>query len=76
MNLFTQFNALFKRQTRSIAKITRQNGINYIAQTDAGNEITLSGNGYSVGDKVYYDRQTGRILDTAPNLEMVELVVE
>lgn len=75
MNLLNQFDAIFKRETRSIAKITVKTATAYMGKTSAGNLVQLRGNGFSVGDNVFYDRETGDILETAPNLDVVELVV-
>ncbi|WII91776.1 hypothetical protein [Kingella negevensis] len=75
MNLLQQFNAIFKNETRSVAKITVKTETGYIAQTQSGNEVRLRGSSYNVGDNVFYERSTGAILETAPDLPLVELRV-
>ena len=76
MNLLQQFDSIFKRQTRAVAKITAADGTGYLAQTAAGNPVRLRGAGYKAGDSVFYERSTGEILETAPALELVEVGVE
>ena len=76
MNLLQQFDSIFKRQTRAVAKIVAAEGTGYAAQTAAGNPVRLRGAGYKAGDSVFYERSTGEILETAPQLDLVELEVE
>ena len=76
MNLLQQFDNLFKRQTRAVAKITAAEGTGYAAETAAGNPVRLRGAGYKAGDSVFYERSTGEILETGPQLDLVELEVE
>ena len=76
MNLLQQFDNLFKRQTRAVAKIVAAEGTGYAAETAAGNPVRLRGAGYKAGDSVFYDRATGEILEAAPQLDLVELEVE
>lgn len=75
MNLLQQFQAIFKNETRSVAKITATQAGGYLGQTTAKNPVTLKGAGYTVGQTVFYDTQTGQILEVAPDLELVELSV-
>ena len=55
MNLLQQFDSLFKRQTRAVAKITAADGTGYAAQTATGNVVHLRGAGYKAGDSVFYE---------------------
>lgn len=76
MNLLQQLTAIFPAQNRAVAKITQAHTIGYTAQTSAGNDVILKGNGYQVGDHVFYDINSSQILDKAPDLPLIELIVE
>lgn len=77
MNLFKQLNALFAKPTRSVGKITRIRTDGTIeAETVFGkHKVLLRGHGYVVGQSVFYDAKTGQVLETAPNVGLVEMDV-
>lgn len=77
MNLLQQFNAIFKREKRAVAKLVVQNPDgSWEARTSSGNQpIRLTGQGYEVGQNVFYDVPTRQILETAPNVQVIELQV-
>lgn len=77
MNLFKQLNALFPKPTRSVAKIThiRSDGTIEAETVFGKHKVLLRGQGYAVGQSVFYDAKTGRVLETAPNVGLVEMDV-
>lgn len=76
MNLLAQFNAIFKRENRFVAKIIAQDGTRYQGQTASGGQIWLYGTGAKVGDCVFFDTHSGQILGQAPTNDYVELTLE
>lgn len=77
MNIYQQFNQLFKQSQRGTAKIIadKHDG-SYLAQTtQAKNEIVLHGNGFQAGQTVYYDVGNGQIMGVAPDLEVQDIAV-
>lgn len=77
MNFLQQFQAIFQREKRAVAKLVVQNQDGtWEARTSSGNApIRLTGVGYEVGQNVFYDMSTRRILETAPNIQVIELQV-
>lgn len=77
MNIYQQFNHLFKATQRGTAKIITDNRDgSYLAQTtQAKNEILLYGNGFQAGQTVYYDVGNGVVLGIAPDLEVQDIAV-
>lgn len=75
MNFIQQFQAIFSRENRHVAKIIALKDGGYLARTHAGNEVRLLGAGYAVGQTVFYDAYTAKIIHAAPELEVVELRV-
>lgn len=77
MNFLQQFQAIFNRERRGVAKLVVQNlDGTWEARTSSGNApIRLTGQGYEVGQNVFYDMTTRRILETAPNIQVIELQV-
>lgn len=69
MNVLQQFQAIFKREKRAVAKLVVQNPDgSWEARTSSGNQpIRLTGMGYEVGQMVFYDVPTRTILEIAPN---------
>jgi hypothetical protein len=75
MNYLAQFQAVFNQELKSVAKITQIiNDNQYWGETNHI-AVKLYGKGYAVGQTVFYNAKTGEILETAPDLDMVELVV-
>lgn len=76
LNLYAQLTALYPQPIRAVAKITAEQTGGYLARTTAGNSpLFLKGTGYTVGQTVFYDTKTGQILETAPDLVVVDLAV-
>ncbi len=77
MNVLQQFNAIFKREKRAVAKLVVQNPDgSWEARTSSGNQpIRLIGQGYTVGQTVFYDVITRKILEVAPDVIVVDLIV-
>lgn len=76
LDLYAQLIALYPQPIRAVAKITAEQTGGYLARITAGNkQLSLKGTGYTVGQTVFYDTQTGQILETAPDLVVVDLVV-
>lgn len=75
MNVLQQFQAIFKREKRAVAKLVVQNPDGtWEARTSSGNQpIRLTGTGYEVGQTVFYDVPTRKILETAPNVVVIEM---
>lgn len=75
MNLLRQFNALFPKPTRSVAKIThiRTDGTIEAETLFGKNQVLLRGSGYAVGQSVFYDAKTGQVLENAPNVGLIEI---
>ncbi|MCG7655951.1 hypothetical protein [Wielerella bovis] len=77
MNLFKQLNVLFAKPTRSVAKIThiRSDGTLEAETVFGKNQVLLRGQGFAVGQSVFYDTKTGQVLESAPNVGLVEMDV-
>lgn len=76
-NIAKDFEHFFKREHRSIATITADNGSgNYQADIQGGSALILKGTGVSVGDKVFYDVKTRQIIEKAPNVTWLDVPVE
>lgn len=74
-NIAKDFEHFFKREHRSIATIITDNGNgNYAAQTEDGKPLIIKGDA-AVGDKVFYEVKTRRILEKAPNVAWVDVEV-
>lgn len=74
-NIAKDFEHFFKREHRSIATIITDNGNgNYEAQTESSVRLIIKGDA-SVGDKVFYDVKTRRILEKAPNVTWLDVEV-
>ena len=70
-----QFTQLFAPQVLSVAHINRDlGGGTYAATSMAGDKIRLIGSA-EIGKKYYYNTQTHRITEPAPNLTITELPV-
>ena len=75
MNLFQQFNAIFNREQRSIAKITGDlGGGSFAARTAAGGNVVLHGAAAN-GQSVFYDMRTNKIISQAPDLDVTDVPV-
>ncbi len=69
------FDNFFEHEHRAIATILQNYGAGrYEAQTVAGNRLIINGEA-TVGDKVFYDTKTKRILDKAPDVEFFDIPV-
>ncbi|PID62001.1 MAG: hypothetical protein CR974_03890 [Gammaproteobacteria bacterium] len=69
------FENFFADERRSIATILSDYGNgHYEAQTETGHKLILLGNA-NVGDKVFYGVESKRILEQAPNIPFVEILV-
>ncbi|MBF0803367.1 MULTISPECIES: hypothetical protein [unclassified Neisseria] len=75
MNLFEQFNAIFNREQRGIAKITGDlGGGSFAARAHGGGNIVLSGQAAN-GQSVFYDKRTNKIIGQAPDLQITDIPV-
>ncbi|PIE81081.1 MAG: hypothetical protein CSA10_01410 [Cardiobacteriales bacterium] len=76
MTNFNDFFApLYKKTQRSVATILTDYGQRrYLAQTEAGNKLVLTGQA-SVGDKVFFDANTKKILEQAPSIVFSDIPV-
>lgn len=75
MNLYQQFNALFNREQRGIAKITGElGGGSFAARAHGGGQVVLNGNA-ATGQSVFYDMRTGKIISQAPDIEVTDIPV-
>lgn len=69
------FEHFFDRTHRSIATILTDYGQGrYEAQTESGDKLILNGKA-NVGDKVFYDIHSKKILEQAPNVTFVDIPV-
>lgn len=77
MNVLQQFRDVFKQEKRAVARlVVQQSNDTWQGETSSGKQlVVLVGTGYKVGQTVFYDMTTRRILETAPDLEVVDLVV-
>ena len=76
MNYLQQFTAIFPSEHRAVARLVRATDNGYIGETTNGkNAVKLVGTGYEVGQTVFYDAYTGRMLEVAPDLVVVELAI-
>lgn len=76
MNILQQFQSVLGREHRAVAKITGLTPTGYMAETTSGHQpVALIGSGYKVGQTVFYDTTTRKVLESAPDLEVVDLVV-
>lgn len=77
MNILQRLRAVLPQQRRVLAKITAPKGTGaYQAQTASGDgHLILYGTGYTVGQQVFYDMDTLRILEVAPDLKVVTIRV-
>ena len=76
MNYLQQFQSVFRAQKRGVAKlIVQHRADSWQGQTAAGVVVQLTGAGYTAGQIVFYDVYSGRILETAPDVQVVELKV-
>lgn len=70
INIAKTFDTLYSNEVthRDIATITAAKTLgNYEAQTESGDNIIINGDA-NVGDKVFYDIRTRKILAKAPNV--------
>lgn len=75
MNIFEQFNAIFNREQRGIAKITGElGGGSFAARAQGGGHVVLHGQAAN-GQSVFYDMRTNKIISQAPNLEITDVPV-
>lgn len=75
MNLLSQFDQLFSRTERGVARVTGQRGGGkLVAQTESGATILLDGE-METDKKVYYDRVSNRVLGEAPDVPHSEYPV-
>ena len=77
MNFLQQFEAVLPAPYLAVAKLTAQRGNGrYIAQTTNGaNTLELTGTGFAVGQTVFYDLKTHKIVETAGDWVVVDLAV-
>lgn len=72
MNLLSQFDQLFDRQEKSVARITgNRGGGKLAAQTQSGATVILTGDA-EIGSMCYYDRVSGKVLGQAPDVTYAE----
>lgn len=68
MNLLSQFDQIFNRTERGVARITGQrSGGQVVAQTASGVTILLTGE-LEIGKMCYYDRISSKVLGEAPDV--------
>lgn len=76
MNFLQQFEAVFNRSHPAVAKLKSRQGGAWLAHTINGNHpVLLFGDGYEAGQTVFYDQNTGRIIETAPDLPVADVQV-
>lgn len=77
MNILKTLQSVFPQPNRQAAKITkiRADGALEATTLFGGHSVVLRGSGYAVGASVFYDVNTGQILDTAPDVKVVEIRV-
>ena len=75
MNLLSQFQQIFNQEERAFATITgvRDDG-RLIATMPTGAVVLLTGS-VDIGKNVFYDRQTGKVLEEAPDVVFTEYSV-
>ena len=75
MNLLSQFQQIFNQEERAFATITgvRDDG-RLIATMPTGAVVLLTGN-VDIGKHVFYDRQTNKVLEEAPDVVFTEYSV-
>lgn len=77
MNILKTLQSVFPQPNRQAAKITkiRADGALEATTLFGGHSVVLRGSGYTVGASVFYDANTGQILETAPDVKVVEIRV-
>ena len=77
MNILKTLQSVFPQQNRQAAKITkiRADGVLEAITLFGGYSVLLRGSGFAVGTSVFYDAKTGRILENAPDVKVVEIRV-
>ena len=77
MNILKTLQSVFPQPNRQAAKITkiRADGAVEAVTLFGGHSVVLRGLGYVVGASVFHDAKTGRILENAPDVKVVEIRV-
>lgn len=77
MNILKTLQSVFPQPNRQAAKITkiRADGALEAITLFGGYSVLLRGSGFAVGASVFYDAKTGRILENAPDVKVVEIRV-
>lgn len=72
MNLLSQFNQIFDRTERGVARITGQRGGGQlVAITPSGATLLLNGE-LETGKMCYYDKRSAKVLGEAPDVVYAE----
>lgn len=72
MSLLKQFNDLLNTQVNAVAKVTGQRGGGQVvAETLGGATVLLYGTA-ETDKNVFYDRRTGKVIGTAPDVTFGE----
>lgn len=75
MNLYQRLTAALGREQRGVAKITGElGGGSWRARSQSGGHLVLYGE-TAVGQSVFYDTLSGRVLGQAPDLQVLDLSV-
>ncbi|WP_314343152.1 hypothetical protein [Simonsiella muelleri] len=76
-NILKMLRLVFPQPNRQAAKIMkiRADGLLDAETLFGGHSVVLRGSGYVVGASVFYDAKTGRILENAPDVKVVEIRV-
>lgn len=75
MNLLNQFEQIFTKQEKAVARIIGQRGGGMlVAETLGGGTVLLHGS-LETGKWCFYDRVSNQILTEAPNIEFKEYSV-
>lgn len=74
-NIAKDFEGLWKKEHRSVATILTDYGQGrYEAQTEAGYKLIVTGSA-TVGEKVFYDVRTKKVLEQAPDVTFFDIPV-
>lgn len=73
MNNYQRLSSILSRHQQGVAQITGDlGGGAWAARSQGGSNLVLSGQA-AIGNKVFYDIKTNKILSQAPDLRLIEL---
>lgn len=76
-NILKTLRSVFPQPNRQVAKIVkiRADGLLDAETLFGGHSVVLRGSGFAVGATVFYDANSGVVLESAPDVDIVEIRV-